>query len=235
METKNLVCCLATAAVLGLAGSAASADTIEFQIRDHPDATGAPPPHGLRMDNLFTSLGEAGRTTFSFNHHGDTILTVNTDGPAITINITGTVYGGRADNGSYGFGEGDYALNFTYSVNVAESGTGWVVNGQSASNSGSLTALGNNAGVASGTTFDFSDKSDGTNSFLFLQDGHRLTPAQIAALGDPWVGRGWVMIPGVMTGTQDFLFTGTIIPLPHPGMMASLGLVGLIAARRRRA
>jgi hypothetical protein len=224
----------ATAAAIGLAAATAQADSVEFLLQDHPRGNVAPPAYGLRFDNLFSALGGDGITSFSFNEHDDTIMTVTTDGPSITINISGTVRGGQDTGLGYGFGMGDYALNFNYTANVEQSGTGWVVNGQTTANSGSLTALGDNNGVAAGSVFDFTDKSDGTHSLLFLRDGHRLLPEDIIAFGDPWVGRGWVMADNVAGGQQDFMFIGTVVPLPHPALMAGLGISGLIAARRRR-
>jgi hypothetical protein len=222
----------AVAAAAGLAASPAGAQLV-FTLQDHPGAMQAPPSYGLRLDNLFTAIGgPLGFTTFSFDHFANTTLTVG-PGPNPTITIAGTVYGGVDDGSDYGFGEGAYALQFTYATGVSPSGSGWTAS-EAPSNSGSLTALADNNGVPMGTVFPLTDKNDPATSlsFLMLQDGHRLTPEQIQGMGDPWVGRGWLMTQGTTGGgTTDWLF----VAVPAPGTaLAACGL-GVLGARRRRA
>ena len=224
---------LKVAVVAAAAGLAAPAGAqIVFTLQDHPDAMQAPPSYGLRLDNLFTAIGgPLGFTTFSFDHFGNTTLTV-TPGPSPTITIAGTVYGGLDEGSEYAFGEGAYALQFTYSTGVSPSGTGWTA-AESPANSGSLTALGDNNGVPSGTVFPLTDKNDPLTalSFLMLQDGHRLTPEQIQGLGDPWVGRGWLMTQGTTGGgTTDWLF----VAVPAPGTALAWGAAVMMAGPRRR-
>jgi len=218
------VCCLCASANAGLIAS--------YQCYDHPDGNENPPPYGLRFDNLFSSIGGTGGvTTFSMNTFGDTVLSVYDDGGGdYRITIAGTVFGGVDTGTGYGFGEGAYALDFEYRANVGPDGTGWVVSPSDPMNTGTLTSLGN-PDVANGTIFSMFDVNNGDNdSFLFLQDEHRLAGHPQEGQGY-WVGRGWLDSSHHSGGTKDFLF----IAIPTPGA-ASMGLmgVGLAASRRRR-
>lgn len=225
------------AGVVGLtfAGAAATAGTTVFQLMDHPDSNAAPPGYGLRLDNLFGGLSGAsgGVTTFSFDATNDVYLSVTDSGSDITINVFGTVFGGEDAGSSYGFGEGAYDLSFTFQFNVAEDGTGWVVAPSSSGNQGTLVSQGN-SDVPAGESFHFYDFSG--NSFLFLQDDHRLSGHSERNQGF-WVGRGWNTYDssGAETsGTQDWLFMGTPIPSPMAAGLGLVGLGGVMGARRRR-
>jgi hypothetical protein len=70
---------------------------------------------------------------------------------------------------------------------------------------------------------------DNANAFVFLQDGHRLANDNTS-----WVGRGWIALNGETStaGTQDWLFTATLVPTP--GAASLLGLAALVGVRRRR-
>jgi hypothetical protein len=223
-------------AALACTAGAAWADSVTFNLSDHPNGLEAPPAYALRFDNLFTMLGgPAGVTTFSMDQFDDSVMVIEDNG---RITISGTVHGGIDNGDGYGFGAGDYRLEFSYNDNVQQSGDGWIVGPSSQANGGSLTALGDNNGVAEGAMFVFGDKeNDEGVSFEFFRDGYRLTEAQRAALNDPWVGRGWLMAPNVSGGVADFVFLGSpganIIPLPNAALLGSAGL-GIIAARRRR-
>ena len=226
-----------TAAVLILAGASSAAVIEIYQLYDHPDGVVNPPPYGVRFDDIFASIsGPGGVTTFSMDTIGDSTLTVIDDGGGdYRIQVAGTLYGGVDTGSGYGFGEGLYDLFFEYQANVAPSGTGWVVNPSSALNTGTLTSQGN-ADVAAGTVFDFFDKglqSTG-DSFLFLQDDHRLDGHPQDGQGY-WVGRGWFDADWWSPGPNslaDFLFYGELIPTPSA--MSLLGVAGLVAMRRRR-
>lgn len=223
------------------AGAAHAGTVTKFKLFDHPDAGAAPPPYGIRLDNLFgTDSGDGGVTTFSFNTTEGVFLTVtdNTDmGGGITINISGVVFGGR-DTGSTvdsdHDGTGTYQLDFTYTVNVGEQGTGWVVNPASASNAGTLEAINVN-GDESDFMFSIFE-STGSNNFKFLQDDHRLNGHPESGQGF-WVGRGWLTFDPLTnaSGTQDFLFIGMLVPLPTPGALTAAGLLTAALVRRRRA
>jgi hypothetical protein len=103
-------------------------------------------------------------------------------------------------------------------------------------NLGTLTAVDATSFHAAGAAWSLSDKSNGTNTFVFAPDSDRLSGHGFPA--NTWVGRGWLMAPGVSGGNQDFLFTATVVPLPAGalagiGGLAGVGLIGVI--RRRRA
>lgn len=226
---------LGAGGALAIAG-AASAETTTFRLMDHPDGNQSPPGYGLRLDNLFGGMSGAsgGVTSFSFDVHDDVRMAVVESGGDIDIHINGTIFGGEDSGSGYGFGEGSYELDFTFEFNVAEDGTGWVVAPSSSGNKGTLTSLGN-ADVPAGETFQFYDFSG--NSFLFLQDDHRLDGFPQRGEGF-WVGRGWntYFSDGrASAGTQDWLFMGELIPTPAA---AGLGLAGfgfVAGSRRRRA
>lgn len=207
-------------ATMTMGASAGGLVIAEFQLGDHPNGNQNPPPYGLRLDNM---LG-AGTTTLSIGFHNDTVLSVYDDGGVLSINITGTLYGGVVDGlGGY-VSAASYAVDFNYSIGVSASGGGWVVNGFDPMNGGTLTNLDTNDVVsmyAKGTP----------ETFLFLPDDHRLDTD-----ANDWVGRGWItdQVDGSdpLGGTRDWLFTAT--PIPAPSAFALLGLGGLVATRRRR-
>ncbi len=213
---------------------AASAHAATYKLADHPDGTANPPPYGLRLDGLFASAGQNGTTTFSFDAFGDTIMKVIDTGSGTKITITGTVYGGRDTGTGLGYGEGAYAFSFTFMENVVNEVNGHSVTAISAMNSGSLVALGDNNGVAMGTTYNLFENSNGTHTFQFLTDGHRLAGTELEGRTDIFVGRGWLGVQGNSTsGTRDLLFVGQVIPSPLAGGIAGVGLMGLAARRRR--
>ncbi len=245
-------------AFVGWSAPASAASVRQFELFDHPDGNENPPPYGLRFDDILAgSGGDGGVTTFSFDTFADTILTVTDDMMgSITINISGNLFGGEKDSG---FGVGQWALDFNYTMNVAPDGTGWIVTDNDSDNNGTLTKVGDEGGVDDGTSFEFRDKSEmgGDTSFRFLQDGHRLDDFPDMADMDPWVGRGWFKSLWYYDGdddddddsrgwkktkgAHDFLFLGKEIdgdpgdPIPLPSA-AGLGLVGLgvVVSRRRR-
>ncbi|MEE9212326.1 MAG: PEP-CTERM sorting domain-containing protein [Phycisphaeraceae bacterium] len=226
-------CVVVSVLQLAACGERAVAGVIaNFELFDHPPAAQDPTPHGVRLDNLFLIAGlpEAGGgvTTFSLDHFNDTHLTVTDTGSGFEIHITGTVYGGEDLGSSYGFGEGAYALDFTYSVNVEAEDDGWEVEPPSATNSGTLTALANNSGVPNGTVFDLYERQAQGRHFKFEPKGHRFGNAD-----STWVGRGGLTTnaDGSDAGRpMEFLFVG----VPEPGTSVLLGAGLLAAACRHR-
>jgi MYXO-CTERM domain-containing protein len=223
----------------------------KFQLFDHPDGNKAPPTYGVRLDDLF---GDGETTTFSFNTDEGVFLTVTEDSESssgIVINISGVVFGG-VDEGSHtsphDAGTGTYQLDFTYGVNAAADGTGWVVAPPSPLNRGSITAIDlvNGNDDIDDYSFDLFE-STGTNPFKFLQDDYRLHDYPQEDEGY-WVGRGWLAFDPSTNShdTQDFLFiakevdedhdhpNATVVPLPTPLAMGFAGLAGIAGLRRRR-
>ena len=204
-----------------------------FDVGDHPDAFHADPPYGLRFDGLFSGFDGAagGVTSFSAT---DLTLSVTDNAGNIEISITGIVRGGEDTGDSYGFGEGDYRLEFTFLAGVVEADGGWMTATPSAANLGTLTALGTYDSVTEGTVFDLYEKVEHGMPMEFKPDGHRIS-------GDTttWVLRGWLTDqsnggdPG--SGFQDFILTAMPQPpLPEPSsLVLCAGGIALTLARRR--
>ncbi len=225
-----------------LMGQAQASTVTQFYLGDHPSALENPPPYGLRLDGLFDGLTGAtgGVTTFSFGNSlsgagGSPVMTVTDDGVGnVTIDIDGMVFGGEDDGSDYGFGEGWYQLDFSYTMNVSASGTGWVVSPEDPDNNkGTLTAKAGNADIAEGTVFGFfGDKqNDAGFSFKFLQDDHRLGGTAEEGQGF-WVGRGWLQLEQDDSETKDFLFIGKLVPTPVAALLGLPMLIGLGVMRR---
>jgi hypothetical protein len=214
-------------AIVALSGAVMSASagglTVgQYLLDDHPGGGENPPPYGLRLDGIVAP----GTASLSLGHHGDTILTVTDDGGTLSINISGTLYGGALDGmGGYASAT-SYAIDMDYVLGVSDEGNGWAVNGFTASNSGTLTNLDTMAVIDL-----YGMNNPAGLVFAFLADGHRLDNDD-----DTWVGRGWITDQSDGTdphsGYRDWLFTATKVPAP--GTFALLGLGGLCSSRRRR-
>lgn len=243
----------ATAAIAGagLLAAPAFGATQTFLLTDHPDAAQDPPPYGLRLDNVFSNAGltsstgqaVAGVTTFSFSHPSSSMFLDVTETPLggggldIDIHIHGVAYGGVDTGGAYGFGEGIYTIDFSYTANVVKALDGWFVSPQSVANLGTVTAGAGITDVPAGTVFNIYEKTPTGNPFRFEQDGHRLAGFPLIAATNPWVGRGWLTFnaDGSDTvGTHDWLFIGQPIPLPSSLGLASAGALALLGVVRRR-
>jgi MYXO-CTERM domain-containing protein len=213
---------IAAVSAAAMSASAGGLTIGQYLLGDHPGGGENPPPYGLRLDGI---VG-AGAATLSLGHHSDTILTVIDDGGTLSINISGTLYGGAVDGMGGYVSATSYAIDMDYVIGVSDEGNGWAVNGFTASNSGTLTNLDTMAVI------DLYGKDNSAGLvFAFLADGHRLTGDDTS-----WVGRGWITDQSDGTdphsGFRDWLFTATEVPAP--GAFALVGLGGLCASRRRR-
>ncbi|MCA9304754.1 MAG: PEP-CTERM sorting domain-containing protein [Phycisphaerales bacterium] len=193
----------------------------EFALHDHPDGNAAPPFYGLRLDNMFGS----GIGSLSMDHYDNTRLFVYEDNGSYSMNITGMLYGGLVVNNAY-VDPHDFQIDFWYHLNVSDTGNGWVVDGFTTGNTGTMTDLDNNSVYTL-----FGKANDQDRVFEFLADGFRLDNDTTS-----WVGRGW-LTPNSdgsnhLGGSQDWLFTATAVPAPTSA--ALLGLAGICATRRRR-
>lgn len=220
MNTQRLAC-----AIVGLGAFSATAlggDVIlnTFDLFDHPSGAIDPQAYGLRLDGL----GIEDPMTFSFGDsqaNSTMTLQVVDTGSQTEIRMFGTVTGNSA-NGGTDFGS--FSLNVTYVVDA-------VANGWEDNNSASGVMIGTLEGdFGSGNeVVDLFGKSDGSDAFRFLADGHR-----ISGDSSTWVGRGWLLPNNMMGDTNDFLFQAALVPLPAAawGGLAMLG--GIAAARRFR-
>ncbi len=215
---------------------AAGADAAAFRLADHPSSGATPPPYGLRLDGLFAGQAGAngGITTFSFNTYGNTILRVIQNGSDLDITINGRLYGGEDVGATVGFGAGDYQFSMTYTANVIATAEGWNVLASTGTNFGTLTAL---TGTLAGTSWSLFDVASGADTFTFEADDWRLNPANpqhVPFLG-LLIGRGWLDFQGssATTGFRDVLFVADVVPTPLAGALAGVGLMGVVAGRRR--
>lgn len=225
MRNAMIVAC-----VVAAGSTAASANVLQtFNLFDHPGGSVNPQAYGIRLDGFPNGSGD-NPATFTFeNGGGSTVqLQVIDNGGNIDIRIFGTVNGNSANGGT---DYGTWDLDVTYSsVNAFGGDGGWDTNTEAA-----IGALTPNDATATGVgvgSVGLASKSNGSRSFEFDNDGHRID-------GDSttWVGRGWFMT-GYGNDTSDFLFTARVappplVPLPTGVAMATVGLAG-IGLRRRR-
>lgn len=191
-----------------------------FDLFDHPSGAIDPQAYGLRLDGL----GIEDPMTFSFGDsqaNSTMTLEVVDTGSSIEIRMSGTVTGNTATGGT---DFGTFALNVTYVVDA-------VANGWEDNDANAGTIIGTLEGdFGSGNQIvDLFPKSNGSDAFYFLADGHR-----ISGDNSTWVGRGWLLPNNQMGNTNDFLFQAALVPLPAAawGGLAMLG--GIAAARRLR-
>lgn len=193
----------------------------EFELNDHPDGGVAEPFYGLRLDDIVAP----GVATLSMDFYNNTRMTVIDDNGALSMHITGTLYGGAVSNDAY-VNPHSYEIDFSYALNVSDAGNGWEVNGFDVGNTGTITDLDTQLVT---TLYGKANMADLV--FSMLADGHRLDNDNSS-----WVGRGWLTDQAdgsdPYSGYRDWLFIATEVPAPSG--MAILGLAGLVSTRRRR-
>jgi len=226
----NISKCSVAAALLAVSTAGAAELVIaEYDIHDHPGGAQLPPAYALLLGDVFGSYN----ATFSAEVYNNTRLTILQDDVTneFFMEISGTLFGGE-DGGTEWVDPFDLEVNFRYGANVSAIADGWQVDGFSTLNIGSFTRLDTNETTTwYGKTDDAGMNGPAGVSMTFASDGWRVD-------GDDssWVGRGWFTqnADGTLshTGSQDWLFTATLVPAPTG--TALLGLGGLAAMRRRR-
>jgi hypothetical protein len=213
--------------VLAMGASAGGTVLETFNLFNHPSGAVNPQEYGLRLDNF----GGASPVTFSFEDgagNSDVQLQVIDAGMGVTqIHITGVLRGNSATGGT---DYGTFMLDVLYTVNAVTGGwdDGVTVDGGFI---GDLTALAPtmDSPLLAGESQDLFTITDGSGTFRFLEDGHR-----ISGDSDTWVGRGWLSPDGNRGFTNDFLFTAQVVPLPPAAIAGFAMLAGVGAYRRLR-
>lgn len=197
------------ASVLLMFSSSALAATMTFVLGDHEDGSlydGSTNPYGVRLDQYHQIFSVGDNLAGSFAG-GPVLLTFDPMDLAAGALISGVVV--DTDTGAA------WDLVYTLSgLTAAENGGFFAQSG-----AGSLTEQMGTGMVA------LMGMSNGSEVFEFDNDGHRLD-------GDPgvgWVGRGW--LDG--HGTNDFLVTATVVPVPAAFWMFGAGLITLLRLRQR--
>ena len=193
-----------------------NAFAITYTLDNHPDGTetnkgpDAPNHYGLRLDFPFAGSvndNNAADRTFSVI---SLTLEYDPDAPTPTAVMTGTI--SRNSNPA-----DIYNVNHVFSgVTPHSSGNGFEATGGKLTLSGGLDAAINGM---------YDSKQNGSGiAFALLHDGHRV-PGSTAP-----VARGWLMA----AGTNDWLLTATVVPLPAAAWLFISGLAGLGLIRRRK-
>ena len=180
-----------------------------YKLHDHPNNQVAPPPYGLRLDNLLGS----GRYTFSFDYADSTGMSgvmLEYNDATNEIHIFGRAYGGKDVGAVYDAVEQGWVdIDFTYRLNVivadnanGDPGNDLYVTLNDVQNNGTVML----DGWGGNQTFNIQDKVSGNRSFRFDNDNDHKGNGTFA--GDPmiWSGTGWLM--GAGSGTRDFTFWG---------------------------
>lgn len=186
-------------------GASGSASAVIFDLADHSDGAKTPPfEYGLRLD-------DEGKF-FSFDGISTARLSVDTT--SVAASISGTVIENSATDDAVAA----WTLSYVFS-GITLVGT-----------DGEFTATG-----GTGTLMEIGGSLDIINlvgkqkaftgiAFSFLNDGFRLP------VNSGFVGRGWIDKPG----TNDFLLTATVVPLPPAALLFGSALAGMGFLSRRR-
>ena len=208
----------------------------QYRLFDHPDANQAPPPYGLRLDNVFDGYGYDGVTTFSFNSG---VVMAEVDDVAGTMRIFGDIYGGVDVGEAYGL-EVKVRLDFTYSDMVMADNfdpTDPDLQVPQGEGGGGIEVLdiisdptdGGSNGLV-GQTFQFHGQSQSQRRAGLRR---RLQFPEHRASRLRWLEwLGWVELASVYGGTHDFLFIGELVP--EPGSLAIWSMIGVVFCSRRR-
>jgi len=202
-------------ALLAALAMPVQAATVSYILGDHEDGalydgvstSGAAGPYGLRYDTIDPPNGNG--PTFSVGDNlggngGIVKLSWDDANLAAGADLIGSMY--RNDTGD------TWTVTYSLTGLVDDGNGGWSATG----GSGSMTD-----GV---DVVALTGKQDGSGyAFIFADDGHRLPTS------DGWVGRGW--LEG--GGTDDWLVTATVVPLPAAAWLFGSALLALGWGRRR--
>lgn len=202
---------LALGVFLLTAALSAQATVVTYVLGDHLDGalydgfstTGAFGPYGLRYDAIDPPNGDGPTFSVGDNLGGNGgLLLLSWDDANLA--------GGATISGSVYRNDTGETWSVTYSLTglVSDGNGGWTATGGSGllNSTIALTGMQNGAGFA----------------FIFANDGHRLDGST------GWVGRGW--FEG--DGSNDFLVTGTLVPVPAAVWLFASALMGLGWLRR---
>jgi hypothetical protein len=211
--------------VVVLAGAACAANGAimgagTYRLQNHPDGSASPPQYGLRLDELYNATSGHDQFTFDFEAPGSNMQMTLT---ASTIRIFGVVFGGRDIGSGYAADayRGFYTVDFLYNtgVGLVPGDDDIRVVAPMGSNSGSIIS-------PLGDTFTLTDKPVDGYTFRLGDENNDLGHRGFNGTS----GWGWLLINGVHTDANDWLFT-----VPTPGVAGLMGAGLLVTARRRRA
>lgn len=224
----------------GLMAGTTEAANITYNLASHPDGSVSPPPYGLRLDGLYT-LDTNDEWTFDFDHASSN-MQMTLDTTAATVHIFGNAYGGLDVGGSYDANlQGVWAIDFTYSVNVAVDDSSppalevEVSPEAPLSNNGTIEALftANDGSifVNNGDTINLEQEMQ----FYFNNTAnHRLNCGVDDCGPDTYVGWGWLNhSDSSHIAASDWLFTATVVPVPAAVWLFGSAIALLGFSRRK--
>jgi len=229
---------------------------VTFELHNHPDVENhlGPPGFGFRLDGLVDG-DPTHKYTFNFDYtHADFQSDMLLDYDGSSINIHGSVFGGRDIGNDYLPNDpfsGIYEIDFLYSANVhGDLNNGLFVNPENhLLNTGTITQTheyDSNTDTFSmllqPIIYDLVDE-DGFKGYSFkFNDNNNYRLQNYPAHPYRWEGWGWVNhsstpgFPDAHMKASDWVFTGTPVEVSDDGstvLLFACSWVGMIFIRRR--